>query len=269
MPKSGTSYVVVIATETDGVPYTADSATYRVLGASDAILIPWTAVSGGSITAGKITLTIAGINNTVSGTVDEPRLVEVDVVDATLTNVTRYTSEYIVTPDAPSLVVMKNSFVTYTDAIVVARDLGADLTYWSGATQEARIAAMKRAYTTLSRLRFSVLDDLDNEFYKDRAGHGLNIEQDIGQIYDLTEAEFNTLKPDFIAAVRRAQVVEADQCLGGESSSSLRDSGIWSERTGEDTTTYRPGKPINMIASAKALRYLTGYIKHTKRLIRS
>ena len=269
MPKSGTSYVVNIDTVTDGVPYTADSANYRVLGASDAVLSDWAAVPGGSITSGKITLTIPGLTNTLAGAADEPRLVEVDVIDSTLANTKRYTIDYIVTGDTSPLVVMGNSFVTYTDALIVARDIAHDLNAWANASMDERVSAMRQAYMFISHLRFSILDDIDDEFYKDRAGWGLSLEEDFGQIYSLTEDEFNDLKPDFIQAVRRAQVVEADQYLSGEGIAAVRDSGVWSERTGEDTTTYRPSKPINMTVSPKALRYLTGYLKHTKRLTRS
>lgn len=271
MAQSGANYTSVITTEYSGATFLADSAQFRLLGANDVVISSWANVTTvGTITSGKITLTIPGVNNTLSSTSREPRLIEVDVVAASLfPNKMRFTAEYVIEGVGSSLVVTDNSFLTYTNALLVAEDVQADLTAWSSASQTDRIAAMKSAFFFLCKMRYSIYSNVDDLSYRDRAGWGLVADQDISDIDNLTEDEFNDLPVKFIEAITRAQVVEADTILSGDTVGSSREAGVLSEKTGDDAVTYSFKKPVQAGISSKSLRYLKGYIKHTKRLIRS
>jgi hypothetical protein len=162
------------------------------------------------------------------------------------------------------LVIQKNSFVTYNEALLLAREMteaeGFDL-----APREARVANLAEAWRTLVRLNYDLPDDYDRIMSRVTDFPGA----DPGDIADMTAQEFLALDPLFVAAIKRAQVAEAIERLGGRSVADARAKGLMSSSIGEVSQMYRPGRPIDMGVSPRALKELRGYVVYTPRLSRA
>ena len=271
MITAGIDVPINLPTNYNGADYLADSATFRVLGPGDAVIADWSAVPSSNITVGNIAITSVAANNALStGNIKEARLIEVNVVAAdTFAGPQRLTYDYVITQDVPPLVLMTNSFQTYTDSLALANDLAGELNTWPDATMDARCAAMGTAYNFLSRLNYEIYYDYDDVYFKTRASWGLPYQATVGRLYNYSPDQFLALDPDFILCIRKAQIVEADERLMGDSEESRRLSGIQSETIGPSNTVYRPGKPLDLMVGKRALRYLSGYIKFGVRTTRS
>lgn len=271
MIAAGQDVPLTVTAEYNNAPYLPDSAQYRVLGPGDAVLQDWQDVPATGFALGTISVTIPAALNELSGTdTRDPRLVEFNVVAADVfAGTQRITGDYVISTDAPPLILMTNSFQTYTDAIANAQDVMTDLETWNDATMDQRVAAMARAYNFLSRLNYEIYYDYDDIYFKTRASWGLPYMATVGRLYNYSPDDFLALDPDFIKSIRKAQIVEADVYLTGETAESKRRSGILSETIGESSTMFRAGKPLELMVSTKALRYMSGYVKYSTRLTRS
>ncbi len=277
---AGQDVPVTVALIYNGVPFVPDSATYRVLGPDDEILQDWTTAPSSAV-LGSIAITIpASLNvlgtsvvdtNGVSQTVQNTREARVILVNALAADIfagsQQFSTEYIIAADAPPLVIMTNSFQAYTDSVALANDVWGDLTEWPTASRSDRINAMALSYNFLSRLNYEIYYDYDDVYFKQRASWGLPYQQTVGRLYNYSADQFLQLDPDFILCVRKAQIVEADRWLGGLGSPEAeRLAGVVSEKVGDSTSMYRPTKPLQLMVSRKALKYLSGYLKMTARL---
>jgi hypothetical protein len=79
----------------------------------------------------------------------------------------------------------------------------------------------------------------------------------------LTAAEIEALPALFLQALRMAQIAESDSILGGDPVGELRREGLMSKTVGESSQMYRPGKPLVMPVSDRAMRYLAGYVRRS------
>lgn len=271
MIAAGQDVPITVSTEYNNASYVPDSAQYRVLGPGDTVLQDWQNVDPSGLTLGTISVTIPASLNQLNGTdTRDPRLIEFNVVAADVfTGTQRVTTDYLISVDSPPLVLMVNSFQTYTDCLATAEDVKTDLEAWQDADMDARVAAMARAYNFLSRLNYEIYYDYDDIYFKTRASWGLPYMATVGRLYNYSSDQFLALDPDFIRSIRKAQIVEADVHLSGDTAESKRHSGVLSETVGESSTMFRAGKPLSLMVSAKAMKYLSGYLKSTVRLTRS
>lgn len=225
-------------TPASGSGVTLSSATYRLLDEAGTELIAATALTPAN---NAVTVQIAAINNTLpQDAVRAGRAIEVTM---TLSNGEKQyeTFHYAVTREE-TLTIPDVSFQTYTEALMTAIDMPA-MPGWDASTKDARRNALAEAAERLGRLRFVVEGT------------------EIIAIRDMTLSDFNLLSASFIAALRKAQVMEANIILGGDPIEEHRRDGIMSKTVGESSQMFRPGTPLILAASARSMRYLTGYVR--------
>jgi hypothetical protein len=151
------------------------------------------------------------------------------------------------------LQVQRNSFQTYNEALAIAHAMH-DIARFRAASREDRVRVLRQAWEALVHLPF----DLTLEDRQDRLS-------DVpwrqpGDLSRMTADELLALDPLFVRALRRAQVVEADELLAGDTIHARRRDGLMSSSVGETSQMYRPRKPLDLAVSVRALRELRGYV---------
>lgn len=134
-----------------------------------------------------------------------------------------------------------NSFQTYSDAMLRSYDL-VDIDGWRIAPKQDRQVAMVSAFHALASMNFFVTG------------------KTYGQIDTLTAAQFLALNPRFVEALRKAQIVEANEYLSGDTPHKKRQMGIFSETIGESSMFFRTGKALPLPVTRRSLDILRGYI---------
>lgn len=258
----------VLITETlpskNGSPLAASAVEYAVFDETGSILSARQAVPGW--TAGNITLEIPAAINTLPANVSRGlRIVEfyITTVDGTF----KPRQRYIVQTHAV-LEVRKNSFQTLDQAYLTAMDIP-DLTGWSAADDNQKIAAMVMAHQQICRLQFRYLKE-DNESqieYTYRISPGDYVY--ISRMALITENDWQQTPERFKTALRRAQLVEADLMLAGDPVRDKRLNGIISETIGESKMFFNARPPLSLAVSRKSLEILSGYFYYSNQIARA
>lgn len=160
------------------------------------------------------------------------------------------------------LEVMSNSFQTLATAAAEAAQMP-NLLGWDAATDPERTNAMFEAFLRLTRLGYRIRrpEDIDFQNVILDFNHNEIIEPRLWPLID-KDRWFSTRYPEiFRAALRRAQIAEANEILRGDRINEKRRSGIMSETIGESSMMFRVGKPLDLGISASALHYVTGYVQ--------
>lgn len=152
-----------------------------------------------------------------------------------------------------------NSFQSYSEAALTALSIPG-LAGWDGASEQQRIAALLEARQRICRLHFRDAS---------RGQNYLNHSGDIGDLSRIAPREFQNLSVRLRAALRKAQVAEADALLGGDPETERRKTGLVHETVGESSQTWRQTKPLELPVGRKALGYLAGFISLTKQIGRA
>lgn len=214
------------------------SATYRLLDDVGTELIAATALTPAN---NAVTVQIAAVNNTLPQ--DAVRAGRVIEVTMTLSNgEKRYETYHYAIAREETLTVPDVSFQTYMEAMMIAVDMPS-MPGWDAADKNTRRNALAEAAERLGRLRF-VVDGAE-----------------ITSIRDMAPSDFDLLSARFLIALRKAQVMEANIILGGDPVEDHRRDGIMSKTVGESSQMFRPGTPLVLAASARSMRYLTGYVR--------
>ena len=248
----------------DGNPYNVTGATYRLLDELGRVL------NEGDITLpldseGKVILSIDSQHNQIQPivieniTAENKHAIQVNgarIVELSLTlddgNTIAETASYILYP-RDRLVIGLNSFQTSAQAILTASFIP-DCDEFLNSSANKRIEALCEAQERISRLSFS-----------DEAVTSLTL-----NLNTMTPLEFNKLSERFKAALRKAQVAEANIVLGGGSVvEQLRQEGLSSETIGETHETYRGTAPANTLISQTAIKYLGEFIVNSKKIVRT
>lgn len=241
-----------------GAVITPVSASYRLLDASESELIAETALA---IAAEQtdVAVTVASAHNMLAdGEVRALRQVELTYADAagqTYTITERWMLEQVQT-----LAVFVNSFQTYGEALVTAHSIP-DLNGWDSAEESQRKAALEEAFQRMLRLNYRVKHEVEVQRY-------LYATVFSGSLDNITADEFKALPRGFRDDLNRAQVAEADIILGGDQVGENRRDGLMSSSVGEVSQFFRPGKPLMLPVSNKALRYVGRYVSFSVKLTR-
>lgn len=253
-------------TDLGGEDVTPTAMTRAVLDEKEVVLSAATAVALPNPVGTEIIVTISAALNTLAvGAVQGLRTVEVVLTTPTGPVVQRLS--YIIRA-AARLIPLKNSFQTWGEAELYATEIP-NLLSWQTYDEFDRQTAMIHAYRKLTRYGYFVRwpKDIDDQRYlqpfSDRriAPHHWPV---------MTSEQWLTWYPEeFRAALRRAQIIEADVIVGGDKVNDKRRLGILSESIGESSMMFRVGKPLDLGMSDAALRELTGYIDLRVTLTRS
>lgn len=228
-----------------GDAFVPNSLSYRVLDQSGAELVASAVIAYGG--EEEAVITVDSVSNTLGA--DETRLMRVVELSAvTDEGIVVVEGRYVI-ESVTYIGVGDNSFQTYNEALLIELDLiGVDS--WAESPIHKKKAAMIEAYTNITKLAFRLQGSQDRLFAGTR---------DVA-MRDLSASEIAALDADMLLAVRKAQVVEADVILGGDPIADKRKTGLMSETIGESSNMFRPGKPLVMPVSDRALRYLSPFI---------
>lgn len=247
------------AAVTIAAPDGATDYSYRVIDQNEAVLVPDTALASlGGLSEVVITVPDT-INALAAGTIRALRSVVVHFT--TPGGLVKTTSEYIV-EEEQTLVVNVNTFQTYGESVLNAYELF-NLAGWSAASQQDRASALIAARRNISQLRFRYVFDAYQNIVENTVG--------VSDLSLITPSNWATLPADFKAALKRAQILEADFLLtGGENLVDVkRRMGIVSETIGESSMFMRSVKPLDLAICRRALKELSKYVLHRVRTTRS
>jgi len=265
---AGTDITLTTTLMSNGVNVTATSVQMQVSN-SAGILQAFATLTPVSIAPGVLIFTVPAALNALTGSnTKEARIVDLLVGSGSISGTMAVRLSYVINATLEQLVVMTNSFQTYADAVLTA-DQMPDLVSWPTASYDDQLRSMAIAFRLISHLNFEIYYDRDDIYFKNRASWGLPYLNTIGNLYAYSATDFGALDPDFIAAVKLAQLAEADEQLGGNMALDDRELGVVNKVTGDNAITYRSVKPLKFSVSRRALRHLAGYVRYAPRTIRS
>jgi hypothetical protein len=244
--------VNVPLTDYDGASVAATSVIYNVKNELDTVVITDTVVTPAS-GATSIDITVLGSNNLLINTTDifGCRILNVQIltVNGTYVKTFNYALE-----GSFELVTMTNSYQTFGQAEINSITMPG-LESWDSFEEFNQKRALTEAYFKIGKINFSV--DIVS-------ANGTITTTAIPKLNSYTKAEFEALPSDFIEAVRKAQVAEANYVLGGDASERMRKMNIMSYTIGETSQMFRPGSTgSENKLSDEALEYLKGYISYS------
>lgn len=187
-------------------------------------------------------------------------------------NVINLHASYVVSVPDPLLVGV-NSFGTYAALQFASMDIP-NLLGWDAASQGERMSALIDARERICRLSFTPFTSRpgqDSLFFVPEGTRETRYPgaEYVGDLSELTQAQFALLPQRFIKCLMKAQVAEADAILGGNSVETRRQEGLVQDDVGESRQVYRGGRPLQLPVCRRALGYLSLYVNFSKRIGRS
>lgn len=174
------------------------------------------------------------------------------------------TEEYYTIQSDEVLVTGVNSFQSYAGALMTATTL-TDLEGWDSASKEDRVKAMIEARRAFGRLKF--------RYNFDDQSHIIDETVNVSDITRLTPDEFNDLPPEFKDALKRAQVLEANENLTDndfKDIEKLASLGVTRTEVYEAKVSLGSGKrPYKTTLCVRAMKELTKWLLFRKRLART
>jgi hypothetical protein len=259
-------------TDKDGNALAVTSISYSVIDVNGVEIIPPTPLADfvpDSETA--VVVVPAEKNALAAGQTQDMRQVMLDCEVGG--NTVRKTAFYAIQANE-ALLMGVNSFMSYVQAQFVALTMPG-LDGWDGADEQGRIRALVEAWRRVLRLRFTDIDryrDQSSLFYgfegsRDTSwigGNGI-----AGDLSLLRPDQYQNLPVEFMAALRNAQLCEANEILGGSTIDQKRRDGLIQDNIGESRQMFRQGKPLDLPVSRAALRYLSGYVSFALMIARA
>lgn len=148
------------------------------------------------------------------------------------------------------LVTGVNSYQPYFESLLTAEEI-AGVDVFKGATKSDQVAALVNAYEILNTMS-----------YVDKYGEY----HDLGA---LDAAALDGLEPNFLRALKLAQIIEANEMLDVNSLHYKRQDGLMSETIGESSMMFRPGNINNYPITRRSMAYLRQYVLIRARLYRA
>lgn len=219
---SNTTVNIAVPHKYNGVALTLTNMQYEVLDANSTVLVAKVNVPGFNAANTSTTVAIAAAVNTTTAKRDV-RLLNCYLMTAS--------GEYIV----PQVYMLKgnqlvltplvDSFMTYADSVLTRARMAEDQEYFDSLTDELKAVALEEAFNRIAKLKFRI---------------GLTI---ITDIKALTLSAYQALDADFLLALKKAQIAEANLIV---ENSPIRDkirSGIISETIGESSMFFSRSMP--------------------------
>lgn len=257
--ESGSAVTLVIPFEMNQA---ITQSSYRVLDERRVELVGETAISlDGGATEAEVTVP-APINTLSEGVRRAIHTVEL-VLTLEGGSIRKVRASYGIAGET-GLRVPEESFQTLAEAHNTAFDLPM-MSGWSSATDAVKTTALMQAYHNISLLNF----DLDHvtEFPDFPALEGYTLRPD--PFVHMTREEFDALPDSFSRALRRAQVVEANDLLGGDPVAQKRQQGVLKETVGESSTTFVATVATRTTVCSSAKKILARFLSTGIRLRRS
>lgn len=244
---------------------------YRITDQSGVELVARAALVGFVAGAASATIAVPAASNVLAAG-QSRALRAVDLYCTIGGNVVMLSAAYAIEQPDP-LVVGINSFQSYPAAQFVALDIP-NLAGWDNASEAERIAALIDARDHICQLSFQ---SLNRRLGQDSLQYLPEGVRDVGSslfgfngdLKLLSPAQFANLPPEFRAALNKAQVAEANVILGGDPVEAKRQDGLLLDSVGESRQMFRPGKPLQLPVSRRALAYLSQFVTFSKQIGRA
>lgn len=237
---------------TAGEELAASAVSYRIIDQDETELVAKTALTGFTEGDAEAVVSIPASLNQLGPLLRGLRVVELYVTTEGGTSL--ITTEYVIEAFA-TLVTGVNSFQTYSAAFLVGCELP-NLPGWNKANKNERINALSAAYRNFGKLRLRYIHDDADAMTRVITP----AEWGSSDITKLTAEQLATLPAEYLACLRRAQVLEADFLLGGDEVGEIRRSGIMSATIGESSQFFRTSKPFEGAVCKRALKEVSSYL---------
>ena len=251
----------------DGMEVDTATARMRVVGPLG-LIADWSSIEYETTDPGTFNFLVDGAYNVMQpGATREARLIDLEVDGGDGIGIQRFSQDYLIVQDVDELIVMRNSFQPYVQALTQASFL-VKRDGWDQADAPTRRSALISAYEDLSHMDFDIHRDycygmdFKQRFLWDFRRHI------IGNLYMFTPDEFASLPDDFRSKMLLAQVAEADSRLSDNSMNEYRDGGVLMERAGENVTSFRASVPLRLKLNRRTYEILGRYAKLRPRLAR-
>lgn len=250
---SGTDVIVTIPLVSDGIPITATAVDYRVLNENDEVLIA--RVAHPTFVAGQVsvTITIPAIKNAIVAVdgVRELRIVELFVKDGK--GEIKLDQSYIIEKEL-TLVEGMNSFQGYGKSLIEALTLS-KLDGWDITGRSQRTNALIEARRNIGAipLRGIYIGNVGYSQYADETFAFKDVTR-------LTQAEYVKLPEELKAALRRAQILQADHILTDNEATANIDNGISAITVGDAKHVYQAAPKIRTLLSRRAMLELSKWL---------
>ena len=268
--------VSVPLADKSGNALTVDAVTYRVVDQDGQVIVPDTPLASFAAGSAAAVIVVPAEKNSLA--VGVPNALRNLVLECRIgANTVVIQDAYGIEVEDP-LVVGINSFQTIAQARFTAMGL-IDIPSWEAADDRSQILALIEARAHIIRLSFRALNSNVN-WGQDSLNFVPEGNRDVsyvgrsdmfnfnGSLELLTAEQFKKLPTYFMDALRRAQVVEANEILGGDSIASRRRLGLVQDNVGESRQTFRASKPLELPVCARALQFLSRYVLMSLRTVR-
>lgn len=234
------------------------SATYRIINEEKREILPLTSVD---INENIIEISIPGsLNVLIDDAAHSLFTVEVIALDAD-GNKDALLEKYIVAR-AIEFVIPTTSFQSMDSATLESLSIP-NISEFEGAEDSDRLKAMIEAHWRLNQMRFNIwASKVDKQ---ERITDALFTEE-YYRLSEMTPDRFSSIDPRLLAAIKKAQIVEADDILGGNPIEKQRSDGLMSESVGESSQMYRVGKPVQLPVGRRALAYVSDWVVSSLKL---
>lgn len=170
---------------------------------------------------------------------------------------------------ASILRVRENSFQTLDQALIT-RHMLPKLVGWDVSDDQTRTAALVEAHVALCKMRYRYRSEnvIQSSLGYDEYDRN-NIYTYVYDMANISQDDWGELPVSFVAALRKAQMVEADSRIGGDPDRDRRLAGVLSETVGESKVFFNARPPLQLPICRPALDILSGYFYYRYRIERT
>lgn len=239
-------------TDESGEVYSATAVEYSVLDGNGLVLVARTPLTTYVAGETEAVVEVGSTHNALSGVSPESRTVRLYVETATGTVLIE--DHYRIAPET-LLTIPDTSFQSVGSALLEASNM-VNIEAFNSASTSDKIKALIQARHNIASLYFGVI-------HSDTWQTRVTLDDEVGDLNDYDSASFASLDEDFLRALKRAQVIEADFLLsyGSDSMQAKLDMGLTSETIGESSQTFanskRPQRRVCQRAMALLAKYVT------------
>lgn len=133
---------------------------------------------------------------------------------------------YTIKGNPLKLTPLEDSFMTYPESVLIRSKIAEEMTYYDDLPAELAVIALENSFTRLATLKFQV---------------GVTVVDDIKS---LTIDAFNALDADFLLALKKVQIIEANLIVENSPIKDKIRAGIISETIGESSMFFRQSGPL-------------------------
>jgi hypothetical protein len=256
--------VSIPLTDLSGTNVVATALSWRLLDNLNTEILPWANIA---VPVGNsVSITVPAISNQLSaGFPTAARTIELSIT--TVSENILKASSYLL-KSRQRLILLVNSFQNLTQAEVEASTIF-DLDAWETAIDDNKTLALIQAFRRLTLFGYFVQRSENSQtIISWNSGAGEYIKP--SRWKTMTEDTYLTAYPEtFRAALRRAQVIEANSILKKDPLAYRRRSGVIEDEVGESRMKFSDIKPLDLGVSRRTLEELSGYIVVRQTISRS